>query len=179
MTFKETAHDIDVSPETDSYETKVDLDSTNTLHELLALAIGDFAQVIANPRYSINLNTWHEPLDNGKCSVCLAGSVMAMHLGTDPAAYSTPKLSYWTPSPGEPREDALARRLMALNSLRQGAIGAAQSLLGRDTWHPHVETLSRKWHHKVRCSNARTRLQARLLLADLKLLQRDLAEAGL
>ncbi len=175
MTFKETAHDIDVSPETDSYETTVDLGSINTLHELLALAIGDFEKVIANPKYSINLSDWHAPLANGKCSVCLAGSVMAMHLGTKPDVDRTASVV----GDSEFETSEISARMHALNALRRGGIRQARFLLNATDNSSAIDELHRKWSGKVRCSNARTRPQARLLLADLKLMQRDLKAAGL
>lgn len=175
MTFRETALDDEII-DIPSSEAEVDLAKINTLHELLALAIGDFEKVIANPRYSINLNVWHEPLDNGKCQVCLAGSVMAMHLGTSPTTDRT--AGYRDHSTWKPETEAVQHRLYALNSLRQGNILVAANLLSRCDL-SGVLDVNKKWYHKVRCSNARTRPQARLLLADLKLMQRDLERTGL
>ena len=46
--------------------------------ELLILAMEDIERVEADPRYKIDMGSWHEP--NGKCKVCAAGSVMAKTL---------------------------------------------------------------------------------------------------
>lgn len=50
----------------------------NKLSDLLMLALTDLEQVENDPRYKVSMLHWHEP--NGKCSVCLAGSVMARTL---------------------------------------------------------------------------------------------------
>lgn len=48
--------------------------------QMLELGLADLAQVEANPAYSIDMARWHQPVygnDVVKCSVCLAGAVMA------------------------------------------------------------------------------------------------------
>lgn len=55
-----------------------------TLHEMLAMAIEDFKAILKDPRYRVEMSTWHnyDP-DKGVCYVCLAGSVIAKHLAPD------------------------------------------------------------------------------------------------
>lgn len=88
------------------------------LSELLYIALEDLEKVEADPRYKIDMGAWHRP--NGKCSVCAAGSVMAMRLGVglDEPAH-----------PGEFDWDT-DNKLMAINALRVGALGGAASFLG-------------------------------------------------
>lgn len=44
---------------------------------LLKLALSDLRKVEQDPRYKVNMGTWHYPDANG-CNVCLAGAVLAM-----------------------------------------------------------------------------------------------------
>lgn len=82
---------------------------------LIRLALADLRKVEAMPEtYDVNMYDWHEP-KNGKCSVCLAGSVMASSLGV-----SSDKAEY----PGALGEHNGAA-LDALNSLRVGWVEEA------------------------------------------------------
>lgn len=61
--------------------------------ELLEVALKDLEAVEHDPRYRIEMNTWHSPdsMDGTKvCFVCFAGAVMAHSLGADPRRYCTP-----------------------------------------------------------------------------------------
>lgn len=52
--------------------------------QLIRLALDDLLKVEAMPDvYEVNMGEWHMPQDNRICSVCLAGSVLAMHFNTD------------------------------------------------------------------------------------------------
>lgn len=42
---------------------------------LIRLALADLRKCEQSPKYKINMDDWHVP--NSRCSVCLAGSVMA------------------------------------------------------------------------------------------------------
>jgi hypothetical protein len=46
------------------------------LSDLIELALGDLEKVEKDERYRVDMEAWHTPL-NGKCRVCLAGSVIA------------------------------------------------------------------------------------------------------
>lgn len=48
------------------------------LSDRILVALHDLELVEADPRYKIDMDTWHKP--NGQCAVCLAGSVMAKTL---------------------------------------------------------------------------------------------------
>lgn len=93
------------------------------LSDCLELALKDLAQVERMKRtYTVSMYRWHEP--NGKCTVCLAGSVMARTLERDPSDDCGPT-SF---------DDARTRdRLYALNFLRQGDIAYALGEIGRAT----------------------------------------------
>lgn len=55
----------------------------NKLSALLRLAVADAQKCEADPRYKLDMSQWHEPWeeDDGVCSVCMAGAVMAQTLG--------------------------------------------------------------------------------------------------
>jgi hypothetical protein len=56
---------------------------------LIRLALADLAAVEANPRYAVNMDSWHKPWQ-GRCHVCLAGAVMANTFGADPSKFLYP-----------------------------------------------------------------------------------------
>lgn len=55
------------------------LDHITNLTDLLTLAIEDMKIIKSNPRYNFNVSYWHRPpmSDNDRCTVCVAGSIMA------------------------------------------------------------------------------------------------------
>lgn len=53
--------------------------------ELLVLALEDLEKVEKDPKYQVNMGTWHRPSEfEPVCLVCLAGAVMAGHLQAKP-----------------------------------------------------------------------------------------------
>lgn len=58
--------------------------------EIMRLALADLRSCKSDDTYKINMGTWHTPLLNGRCSVCLAGAVMAKTLKADPWMPLTP-----------------------------------------------------------------------------------------
>ncbi len=126
MTFRDTTQIIDEpGSDTTTEQAPVDLAKIDTLHELLALAIGDFRKVLADDRYAIDMSTWHEPGDDAddRCHVCLAGSVLA----------KTIKLPLHDNAEDSFKGPAAWDRLFALNSLRIGdVVEAACNLHRRD-----------------------------------------------
>ena len=93
------------------------------LSELLRLAIGDLIKVRADPRYEVYMTDWHWPSHNGKCRVCLAGSVLAKSFELDPA-----QKVVW----GTDIDKETQNKLMALNELRCGYIEDAYRELEHD-----------------------------------------------
>lgn len=80
---------------------------------LIRLALADLRKVESMPEtYRVDMDRWHHPM-LGKCSVCLAGSVIAQTLGEDPAVDT---------DPDEIAADAegFGDKLSALNSFRVG-----------------------------------------------------------
>lgn len=56
------------------------------LSALLRIAVEDAQKCEADPRYVLDMGSWHEAgIEEGRCSVCMAGAVMAQHLGADPS----------------------------------------------------------------------------------------------
>ncbi len=174
MALKDTAREnADIaSAEVAFAPPKVDLAKIDTLHELLALAIGDFEKVLADKRYVISMGEWHEPLDNGKCAVCLAGSVLAKSLRLPI------REDYCERATG-----GITAQLDALDALRGGGVEAAWRIL-RDVWHGAtplaIVQLDDKWAYTIGQEerHATNRRAGRKLLTHLKRLQRDLADAG-
>lgn len=105
--------------------TKEEFAAIGTLHELLELAIRDGRAVLTDDRYVPDYAFYHEPYkppgtarESPTCYVCLAGAVMSLSLGADPAAMRMP-IDYGAEG---------AVRLRALDFLRQGLVHTAASL---------------------------------------------------
>lgn len=159
----------------------VDLASIDALHKLLALALDDFERVLADDRYVVDMDNWlgtsdldGEPYPGGKCHACLAGSVMAVTLGRGAAEACFPQ-AYSQP---------IQRRLQALDALRCGDVRSADGLLHNWRIPPAgVDSdlcASLHWFSKLGdIWDARGRKEGRRLLAKLRLMQAELAEAGL
>jgi hypothetical protein len=49
----------------------------NVLSDCIEIALQDLAKAEASDKYVVDMGTWHRPTDDGKCQVCLAGSIMA------------------------------------------------------------------------------------------------------
>lgn len=62
----------------------------DTLPELIEIAVEDAKKVGKDKRYKLAMWDWHRPGDDGKCNVCLAGSVIAMRDGVKPTEDITP-----------------------------------------------------------------------------------------
>ncbi len=56
---------------------------------LITVALDDLRKVEHSPKYTVGMGTWHTP-HGKKCTVCLAGAVMAKTLKTLPTDYRTP-----------------------------------------------------------------------------------------
>lgn len=89
------------------------------LSELILVALEDLAKVRADPRYQINLETWHQSAnrnDDGLCSVCFAGAVIAGRMAPDEINRSI------RPDDFADNDDF---KLEALNDLRSGLLADA------------------------------------------------------
>ena len=62
----------------------------NNLIDLLKIAVKDLKKCKADPKYNIEMGLWHEPERNGKCSVCIAGAIIAKTLKTNIAEEKSP-----------------------------------------------------------------------------------------
>lgn len=102
--------------------------------ELIRVALKDLRKAERSKKYVIDMGTWHEPhgdwefnpdkgydeyVPNGKCTVCLAGSVIAGTLGVSPK------------KDAEPLDFGAKTRaaLRALNYFREGSIDSAFAAL--------------------------------------------------
>ena len=81
----------------------------DTMHELLAVAITD-AKAISRRVYKPHFGYWHCPIDNGKCLVCLAGSIIARSLNSPAKANIRPSFL----------STDVQRKMDALNAMRHG-----------------------------------------------------------
>lgn len=179
MTFKETDTEADDEVARETPTSPVNITEINTLHELLALAIGDFRKVLADDRYAIDMGVWHSPGEDGDdtCHVCLAGSVLA----------KTVQLPLDVNAEVSVKSAAIWDRLFALNDLRCGAVcGAIKSLHGRgpDIIAKHIdayEFVEREGigHFPREIANPDDRKGGYALLERLEDMQRKLKAAGL
>ena len=172
---------------TERSATNVDLAHVDTLHRLLGLALDDFEKVLVDPRYAINVGgTYHDSAfdsrDGKRCDVCLAGAVMAKSLGVSPSESRAP----------EGFGEAVDSRLYALDALRNGSILDAMELMsgmmfaGVETGRACLEnagqaaTLTDFWEPELTwLSAADNRRDGRRLLRKLRVMQQQLAAAGL
>ena len=91
------------------------------LWKLAQVAYDDLQAVRRSPSYIVGMHRWHMPgVVPGTCNVCLAGAVMAKTL-------KAPKHLMLNPFDYPP---ATCRKLLALDNLRAGDVGAACSKLG-------------------------------------------------
>jgi len=89
------------------------IDLPNKPSELIRLALIDLHRAENTPGYIVKMYTWHEQdAELGRCVVCLAGSVMAMRLGSDINE------TVWPDSFGVETGNKLA----ALDSFRKGRV---------------------------------------------------------
>ena len=95
------------------------------LSELIRVALGDLRKCEADPKYVVNMAVWHQSLDDKRCAVCLAGSVMAKSLNAFP---------YTEPWPAD-FDLGTTIKLMALNDLRTAIGGQPVSQYLTD-WRP-------------------------------------------
>lgn len=95
------------------------------MSKLIDIAIDDLEKVEKDKCYVVNMSDWHSPEigqfgDDGHCSVCFAGSVMAMSLGV---------CMIKTRAPEHDELRGNAQQLLAINDLREGDIDDAASRL--------------------------------------------------
>ena len=89
------------------------------LSDLIEVALDDLEKTAVDPRYRVNMNTWHTP-HKGVCHVCLAGAVMAQTLKLDPVVDYVRDRSLY----------AVDRKLSALNNVRLGSVQLALDNMG-------------------------------------------------
>jgi hypothetical protein len=142
-----------------------------TLAEVLRLALDDLTAILGDPRYAIDLNSWHRPAD-GQCTVCLAGSVIAKSL----AAPIDLNLAY------DDYVQPIADRLGALDSLRQGQVRDALVYIGGDSQRLAAEELALRYRPALQqfaVDPLISHERAALFLDVMWAMQRELQEAGL
>ena len=59
------------------------LDHITNLKQLIEVAYNDMMAADRDPDYELDMDTWHEPAEDGTCAVCAAGAVMAKSMDTD------------------------------------------------------------------------------------------------
>ena len=89
---------------------------------LILLALKDLRETERLKKYVVDMGIWHEPIDEGKCLVCLAGSVMCRTLKASPDRHLDP----------EDFGSKNSVKLRALDHLRSGQISQALDSLGLD-----------------------------------------------
>ena len=149
----------------------------NTLHELLAVGIEDMERVLMNPGYAPDGNIFHAKVHRGdreKCAVCLSGAVMAKLIPPYVEAY-----------PEHFGSIRLRNKLSALEALRHCSIGSAFMCMYVD-----IEDYEKSMHVCAELENMwppdgpenknfHDRKTVRMFLADMRTLQKQLAERNL
>ncbi len=87
----------------------------NKLSDLILVAVADLEDVEKDERYKVHMGDWHHPERDGKCFVCLAGSVMAKRLKAIPSAVLWP----------ESFDKEIEKKLVALDDVRNGCLKRA------------------------------------------------------
>lgn len=84
--------------------------------DFVELAVEDLKKCIVDPRYEINIGSWHEPSKYGTCIVCLGGAVLAQsfHMPRHVSFFSLESI-----------DQGLMNRLDALDLLANGRIELA------------------------------------------------------
>lgn len=122
---------------------KSDLSEFTKFHELLRAALGDLSLCESDPAYRIYMGSWHTPIKDAYCSVCLAGSVLAQHCGEALDMHS----EFWNidsvggngnrvkrelidaggarPYDAERYPKSLSDKMVALNAIREGFVRRA------------------------------------------------------
>lgn len=100
------------------------------LSEWFQQALADLQQCYQHPEtYCIDMGAWHlgsrfeapdDDIDEGHCTVCLAGSLLAQSFGADPTGTYEPN-----DDPVEGVPDDIGWLMMAINQLRVGNIATA------------------------------------------------------
>ena len=131
----------------------------NKPSELLTVALNDLIKTEKDPRYKVDMYTWHDPHlddnDDGHCFVCLAGSVIAQSLEASPLAYALP---------GHFDSDT-RQKLVALDYFQQGQTARALGFLGK--WRPFEQ------HHQTPYAESPERFKK-----DMWQLVTDLQQVG-
>ena len=127
--------------------------------EIIHVALHDLKLCEVDPGYVINMNVWHDPLNETyQCAVCLTGAVIAQTLGTVPHKYAAP----------EHFSGKQACALFMLDRMRQGFVGRALKM--SDIRDPKVFELDR-----IMTPYYQNRTQFEIDLLDLA---DDLADMG-
>lgn len=94
-------------------KSKPQLGRVKHLSQMILLALSDLEEAEKNPKYRIDMGTWHSP--NSHCSVCFGGAVMAGTLGVSKDDEVVP----------EDFHDEDERKLLAMDCMRCCNIGDA------------------------------------------------------
>lgn len=138
--------------------------------QLIRLALADLAKVEVREEYTVDMGNWHLPLpfaDAPRCSVCLAGAVIAQSLGAGLTEDVVP----------ENFSRATRDALRALDYFRTGLVGCGLNAMG--VWRSDHEAQ----HRLVAGYDYRTipcyEQDAALFHAAMERLAARLEEAGL
>lgn len=153
------------------------LDEFDRLYKLIRVAVTDLVKCERDPQYKIRMSQWHNGRLHGdgsvKCSVCLAGSVMAQTAEFPPDCYvsvyergAIDELPGCEVSKGKESLDAVSRedamKYLSLNNVRYGHLrDAVHDFYGMlDTEDPTNYT-----DEKLRAFNALDKVENRVTCA--------------
>lgn len=129
--------------------------------KLITIALDDLIAVEKSEKYKVDMGEYHLP-ENGTCSVCFAGAVIAQSLGAS-------SLEELVPSQFSGK---IANKLYALNELRQGNVEDAVAELG---YAEKKQQVAAKYDRRV----PEYYNDPKQFKKDMRKLARDLAKAGL
>lgn len=133
------------------------------LWRLLEIALEDLVKAEKSPKCEVNMTTWLSERANGKCAVCLAGSVMRMEF----SATTNSDFERVLEAHGD-WGSSLGNRLDALNELRRGDVWSASEMIGHP---PATLRVARELDRHIADYHQHRKLwweEIKQLLADLK-----------
>ncbi len=130
--------------------------------EALRQAVSDAKACDADPRFTLNMGTWHSPQNDGACNVCLAGAAVARRtrIGRE---------SFIEPTNMGPK---IAAKMRGLDDFRTGYIATALEKFGVPTERAY------RWPDRIHDDDDDDDDYS-VLFSQLLKLARDLKSAGL
>lgn len=140
--------------------------------ELIRLALSDMKAILKNPKFKVRMDVYMEYVnpDDKRCTVCLAGSVMANTLKIKP---SRKRQFGHSPADFEDADEDTYRKLRAINALRNGSASYAFEILklsGKEK--------AKKLIRNIKYNYPENALQRKNFINEMEIFANDLQAAG-